>query len=44
MIKRVELDARAPEFELRDLAGKLVRLADYRGRNHVLLVFNRGLT
>ena len=39
---RVELDAAAPEFELLDWDGDTVRLADYRDRKHVVLVFNRG--
>jgi len=30
-------------FELADLQGRTIRLADYRGRKHVVLVFNRGL-
>ncbi len=32
----------APDFELTDVTGKRVRLSDYRGRKHVVLVFNRG--
>jgi peroxiredoxin len=32
----------APDFELTDTAGKVVRLSDYRGKKHVVLVFNRG--
>jgi peroxiredoxin len=31
----------APDFELADFTGKLVRLSDFRGRTHVLLIFNR---
>jgi peroxiredoxin len=40
---RVELDAMAPEFTLEDHRGRAVRLADYAGHKHVILVFNRGL-
>lgn len=32
----------APDFELPDSQGNPVRLSDYRGRQHVVLVFNRG--
>ncbi len=32
----------APDFELQDAQGKPVRLSDYRGVKHVVLVFNRG--
>ena len=38
---KVALNSPAPDFELADYTGKLVRLSDFRGRN-VLLVFNRG--
>jgi peroxiredoxin len=39
---QVSLDAPAPDFALRDFRGETVRLADFRGKTHVLLVFNRG--
>ncbi len=39
---RVSLNAPAPDFELEDYAGKVVRLSDYAGERHVVLVFNRG--
>lgn len=39
---KVELNASAPDFELEDYKGRSVRLADYRYKKHVLLVFNRG--
>ncbi len=32
----------APDFVLADTAGQPVRLSDYRGKKHVVLVFNRG--
>jgi peroxiredoxin len=33
----------APDFSLVDTAGHTVQLSDYRGKKHVVLVFNRGL-
>lgn len=39
---QVALDTPAPGFELPDMHGNPVRLANYRGRKHVILVFNRG--
>jgi hypothetical protein len=42
MAKRIEIDAPAPDFELADFSGRSVRLADYRERRHIVLVFNRG--
>lgn len=33
----------APDFTLPDVAGRPVRLADYRGAKHVVLVFNRSV-
>jgi peroxiredoxin len=41
-VARVEIDTPAPDFELEEFAGRTVKLSDYRGRRHVLLVFNRG--
>jgi peroxiredoxin len=32
----------APDFTLADIEGRPVRLSDYQGRKHVILVFNRG--
>ncbi len=39
---KVEINTPAPDFTLTDLEGKQVRLSDFRGRKHVVLVFNRG--
>lgn len=36
------LDLPAPDFTLPDLHGRPVSLSDFRGRKHVVLVFNRG--
>ena len=32
----------APDFEMTDSQGKVVRLADFKGKKHAVLVFNRG--
>ncbi len=32
----------APDFAATDTEGKTVRLSDYKGVKHVVLVFNRG--
>jgi peroxiredoxin len=32
----------APNFELTDFEGRQVRLSDYKGARHVVLIFNRG--
>jgi peroxiredoxin len=34
----------APDFTAIDAAGRTIRLADYAGKKHVVLVFNRGFT
>lgn len=39
---KVQLDQPAPDFALPDLNGQMIRLSDFRGRQHVVLVFNRG--
>ena len=39
---KVKLDVQAPDFDLKDFRGQTVRLTDYRGQKHVVLVFNRG--
>ena len=31
-----------PDFELIDMHNETVRLSDYQGKKHVILVFNRG--
>jgi peroxiredoxin len=32
----------APDFEVIDSEDELVRLSDFKGKKHVVLVFNRG--
>lgn len=39
---KVTLNTPAPDFSLPDFQGETVRLSDFRGKSHVLLVFNRG--
>lgn len=41
-MSKVDLHAEAPDFALPGLDGRTVRLSDYRGRKHVVLVLNRG--
>ena len=39
---KVILNKTAPDFELRDYKGQVVKLANFHGYKNVLLVFNRG--
>jgi peroxiredoxin len=41
---KVTLNSPAPDFELVDFSGQLVRLSDFQTQQHLLLVFNRGFT
>jgi peroxiredoxin len=43
-VSRVAIDRPAPDFTLMSFDGRPVALRDYRGRRHVVLVFNRGFT
>lgn len=43
-MSKVVLNKPAPEFTLNDYEGQLVKLADFKGVKHVVLVFNRGFT
>lgn len=39
---QVELNAPAPDFTLADYEGNEIALSQFKGKQHVLLVFNRG--
>ncbi len=39
---KIQINTPAPDFTLNDFRGEPLRLADYQGRKHVVLVFNRG--
>ncbi len=41
---RIEMNQRAPIFEVEDYLGNRISLKDYLGSFHVLLVFNRGFS
>jgi peroxiredoxin len=43
-MSQVPLNTPAPDFALPDFEGRLVRLANFRGKQPVVLVFNRGFT
>jgi peroxiredoxin len=39
---KVEINAPAPDFSMVAYTGQPITLSEFRGRNNVLLVFNRG--
>jgi peroxiredoxin len=41
---KVVINAPAPQFTMLDYQGNTVSLSHFSGRQHVLLVFNRGFT
>jgi peroxiredoxin len=41
---QVQLDKPAPDFTLEDYQGNSVSLSDFKEKQNVLLVFNRGFT
>ncbi len=43
-MSKVAINTPAPGFKLADFTGQPVQLSDYRGKQHVLLVFNRGFS
>jgi len=40
----IKKGALATDFTAADSEGRIVRLSDYKGKKHVVLVFNRGFT
>jgi peroxiredoxin len=41
-VASVEVNKRAPDFELEDFEGVKLKLSDFRGKSNVLIVLNRG--
>jgi peroxiredoxin len=42
MVEHLAVGQLAPDFSLTDVEGRTIRLSDYRGQQHVILVFTRG--
>ncbi len=38
----IEINSKAPDFRLVDTRGDTIQLSHFRGKQNVLLVFNRG--
>ena len=43
-MSKVEINSKAPDFELTSYKGEQFRLSDLQGEKNVVLVFNRGFT
>jgi peroxiredoxin len=41
---KVQVNQKAPDFQLKDFKGDQVRLSQFTGAKNVLIVFNRGFT
>ena len=41
-MSKVQLNSPAPDFMLANFEGEAVKLSNFKGKQHVLLVFNRG--
>lgn len=39
----VEVNKKAPDFEMKDHKASMFKLSDFRGKSNVLIVLNRGL-
>ncbi len=35
----IEVGTEAPDFELKDQYGRMIKLSDFRGKKHVMLLF-----
>jgi len=44
MSETVQINTQAPDFSLPDFHGQTVRLSDFQGEKHVILILNRGFT
>ncbi len=38
----IAINQKAPDFEIEDYKGNKFKLSDFRGKNNVLIVLNRG--
>jgi peroxiredoxin len=43
-MSKVAIDKKAPDFQLTDYCGYPYRLSDFRGKQNLVLIFNRGFT
>jgi peroxiredoxin len=41
-MKKIKTSIHAPAFELTDTRGQIIRLADFHGRQNIVLVLTRG--
>jgi peroxiredoxin len=41
---RVEINKKAPDFSLKGIGGRVVKLSDFYNKANILVVFNRGFT
>lgn len=41
---KISLNTPAPDFQLQDIKGNELQLSQFKGKQNVLLVFNRGFT
>lgn len=42
MSKRIALNTPAPDFSLEGIRGETIQLSAFKGKQHVVLIFNRG--